>query len=71
MALPAMALASPSGVMGPKNAPNPTAQTAPAASFTSNGKTVALDTFKGHPVMLLAGRNLVRQLPGRIAHLRP
>ncbi|OZB39260.1 MAG: hypothetical protein B7X48_09870 [Acidiphilium sp. 34-60-192] len=52
LALPAMALASPSGVMGPKNGPNPTTQTAPAASFTSSGKTVSLDTFKGHPVML-------------------
>ena len=52
MTLPAMALASPSGVMGPKNAPSPTDQAAPPASFISNGKTVALEAFKGHPVML-------------------
>jgi len=52
LALPAMALASPSGVMGPENVPSTADQAAPAASFTSDGKTVALDTFKGHPVML-------------------
>jgi thiol-disulfide isomerase/thioredoxin len=52
LALPAFAVAAPSRVMGPKNAPNPTDQTAPAASFISNGKTVALASYKGHPVML-------------------
>lgn len=52
LALPAFATAAPSGVMGPKNAPNPTDRTAPAASFISNGKTVTLASFKGHPVML-------------------
>jgi thiol-disulfide isomerase/thioredoxin len=52
LALPAMALASPSGVMGPKNGPRAADQLAPAASFTTDGKTVALDTFNGHPVML-------------------
>ncbi|MDE2343734.1 MAG: redoxin family protein [Betaproteobacteria bacterium] len=52
LVIPALAIAAPSGVMGPKNAPNPVEQTAPAAAFTSNGKTVALDSFKGHPVIL-------------------
>ncbi|GAN78595.1 redoxin family protein [Acidocella aminolytica] len=52
LALPAMALGSPSGVMGPKNAPSPADQAAPPASFISNGKTVELEAFKGHPVML-------------------
>ena len=52
MTLPTMALASPSGVMGPKNAPSPADQAAPPASFISNGKTVELEAFKGHPVML-------------------
>jgi thiol-disulfide isomerase/thioredoxin len=52
MALPTFAFASPSGVMGPKNAPSPGNQTAPAASFVSHGKTISLDTYKGHPIML-------------------
>lgn len=52
MALPAVAFASPSGVMGPKDAPSPGNQPAPVASFISNGKTISLDTYKGHPIML-------------------
>ncbi len=52
LALPAFATAAPSGVMGPKNAPSPADQAAPPASFISNGKTVELEAFKGHPVML-------------------
>lgn len=52
LVLPAMALASPSGEMGPKNAQSTADQSAPAASFISDGKTVTLDTFNGHPVMI-------------------
>ena len=52
LSIPAVAIASPSGVMGPKNAPAPAVQTAPAASFISDGKTVPLSTFKGHKVMI-------------------
>lgn len=52
MALPALAFASPSGVMGPKDAPSPGNQPAPVASFISHGKTISLDTYKRHPIML-------------------
>ncbi|MDD2863086.1 MAG: redoxin domain-containing protein [Acidiphilium sp.] len=52
MALPALAFASPSGVMGPKDAASPGNQPAPVASFISHGKTISLDTYKGHPIML-------------------
>jgi thiol-disulfide isomerase/thioredoxin len=52
MALPAVAFASPSGVMGPKDAPSPGDKPAPVASFISHGKTISLDTYKGHPIML-------------------
>jgi thiol-disulfide isomerase/thioredoxin len=51
-ALPALAFASPSGVMGPKNAPSPGDQSAPVASFISQGKTISLESYRGHPVML-------------------
>lgn len=52
MVLPALAFASPSGVMGPKDAPSPGDKPAPVASFISHGKTISLDTYKGHPIML-------------------
>ncbi len=51
-AFPAIAIASPSGVMGPKSTPKPAGQMAPAASFVSNGQTIDLASFKGHPIML-------------------
>lgn len=50
--MPAMALASPSGVMGPKDTQNPSHQQAPDASFLSEGKTIPLASYEGHPVML-------------------
>ncbi|MGC9270906.1 hypothetical protein [Acidiphilium sp.] len=52
IALPAVACAAPSGVMGPKDAPNPGNPPAPAASFISHGKTMSLAAYKGHPIML-------------------
>jgi thiol-disulfide isomerase/thioredoxin len=52
MALPALAFASPSGVMGPKDAPSPGDQSVPVASFISHGKTISLGAYKGHPIML-------------------
>ena len=52
LALPSIALASPSGVMGPLNPPAAADQTAPAANFVSQGQTIAIASFKGHPVML-------------------
>lgn len=52
LALPAIALASPSGGMGPLDTPAPTDRMAPAASFVSKGQTIAIASFKGHRVML-------------------
>ncbi|HQT89640.1 MAG: hypothetical protein B7Z58_17450 [Acidiphilium sp. 37-64-53] len=52
MSVPPMALASPSGVMGPKDAQSPSNKAAPAASFVSHGQTISLASYRGHPVML-------------------
>jgi hypothetical protein len=52
MALPGLAVASPSGVMGPKDAPDPGNQPAPVASFISGGRAVSLRSYAGHPIML-------------------
>jgi thiol-disulfide isomerase/thioredoxin len=52
IALPAVASAAPSGVMGPKDAASPGDRTAPLASFISRGRTISLGSYKGHPIML-------------------
>ena len=52
LALPSVAMAAPSGIMGPQNPPPVADLTAPATNFMSNGKAIAMTTFKGHPVML-------------------
>lgn len=48
----ATAVAGPAGKMGPTNSPVPQHIVAPNASFTVDGKSVELKTYRGHPLIV-------------------